>query len=676
MKQKWQKILMEVGGVLLFYLLLSALLTWPMILHIDEVIVGGGEFGGWFWRQWWHFSEVQALNDVDLGWIGTLESIIALGRFPETGNILDILLLSFPLREWFGIPADHNLKIIFILVGNGVCGYVLARSFTDSRLLSLGAGAIAIINPLVIQDINKLGLRQVLLWWMLLFPVTLKRASRTGTIVDGAMVGICFSLISAFYWFYGLFAGIYGLIWVVWWWFESKPPWRIAARWLGSGAGFAILGVFLFLLPYFSADTDEGGQGGVEQLPEVTFFVPYPAYDTIAFTPERPTNYRDNVLSSLHRGIDSAWPADYILDPRHGVKAFPLVVFLLGILPAFRRKRARVWLLVWLFFWFGTLGPFLKLGAGKDTADVFMIGEYVVRLPFVWMFQFVPGMSRMFAPYRMAAMVVVSSIALVSISLDEVRSDHRRWWSLLLLLGVVLQPFYRFDLEELGENDARPAMWRIPTQISAMKIPEWYTDLDPQGWEGIIELPLEQQQDLLCTYQAYHQRKVYRSWATTPAVPPWIRNSGGGLIGKRMRWLAKSEPRGDKMEEVFRDLSREPLTANIEGFNDNDLQLLLEYGDYRWIVIHQRGYYLLDPNQGDVLYRDVIRRMEEKLGLTAERIVEQEAFEWPGRREQFPVGPAWIPWAAQEVQKPVQDMPTIYEMAIFDLNEWEKMNEK
>ena len=99
MTGKWTTPLLEIIAIVGFYFCLSAAMTWPMVAHIDEVIVGGGEFGGWFWRQWWHFSEVRALDAIDLGWIGTLESIIALGRYPETGNILDILLLSFPLRE-------------------------------------------------------------------------------------------------------------------------------------------------------------------------------------------------------------------------------------------------------------------------------------------------------------------------------------------------------------------------------------------------------------------------------------------------------------------------------------------------------------------------------------------------------------------------------------------------
>ena len=50
----------------------------------------------------------------------------------------------------------------------------------------------------------------------------------------------------------------------------------------------------------------------------------------------------------------------------------------------------------------------------------------------------------------------------------------------------------------------------------------------------------------------------------------------------------------------------------------------------------------------------------ETLGLNYEEVVEQESFCWPGKTSQFPVGPAWIPWASQEVQRPVQDMPSSY----------------
>lgn len=661
-----RQVALEVLLAVVVFTALAVLMTWPAVAHLDEVIVGGGELGGWLWRQWWHFEEVSALGASEQGAFASLSSLVGLGRFPETGNILDLLLLSYPLRELVGFPADHNLKVIVILMGNGLCGYALARSFTDSILVSIAAASVAIFNPLVIQDINKTGLRQVLLWWLLLYPIFLSRAGRTCERSDGVLVGVVFSAIAAFYWFYGLFAAMMTAVWLVWWWWSVRPPWQRAFRWLLPSAATAAVGIFLFLMPYLSAGQEEANKGGSERLPEVTFLLSYPAYDTVASAPLRPTSYRENVLSSLHRGIDSAWPADHVIDPRHGGKAFPAVVFLVGVIPAIFIPRARIWLAIYTIFWLGTMGPFLKLGAQKDTADVVMLGDYVVRMPYVLMFKIVPGMSRMFAPYRMASIVVVAAVALVSISLDRFRTRQRVPIALLVGAAVILQPFYRFDLEEVQAN-ARPSMWRIPTQISAMAVPDWYAELDPEGWEGIIELPLEQQQDLICTYQSFHHRKVYRSWATSPAVPPWIRRTGGGDVGKRLRWLASAEPRRDPTEEIFRTLSSDPLASDLSALVDADFDRLLASGDYRWLVVHERGYYLVDPSQGNILYRDVVRRLSERLGIEPEQHTEQVAFEWPGKRRHFPVGPAWIPWASQEVSLPTPDLPSRYFMAVFDL---------
>ena len=127
--QKYRKLfgnIFEFFLALVFYVCVAAALTWPTIMHLDSVLLGGGELGGWLWRKWWHFEEVHAIKNVDMGFFASLEALISLGRYPETGNILDILLFSYPLRNWFGFPADHNLKILLILIGNGLCGYALA----------------------------------------------------------------------------------------------------------------------------------------------------------------------------------------------------------------------------------------------------------------------------------------------------------------------------------------------------------------------------------------------------------------------------------------------------------------------------------------------------------------------------------------------------------------------
>ena len=133
--------------MLVAYAMVAIAATWPTVAHLDEVVLGGGELGGWLWRQWWHFQEIDSINQSsDLGWLDKLSLLIGLGRYPETGNILDLLLLSYPLDHWFGFPQHHNLKVLTILVGNGVCGYALARSFTDSRTAAFAAGLIAVLN--------------------------------------------------------------------------------------------------------------------------------------------------------------------------------------------------------------------------------------------------------------------------------------------------------------------------------------------------------------------------------------------------------------------------------------------------------------------------------------------------------------------------------------------------
>ncbi len=661
----------ELSVALVAYVALALAVTWPVVMHLDEVILGGGELGGWLWRQWWHFSEVAAVGDTELGLAGKLSQLVGLGRYPETGNILDILLLGYWLDGLVGMPASHNLKVLLILVGNGLCGYALARSLSPSRTVALAAGCLAILNPIVIQDINKTGLRQVVLWWLLLYPVFLARAWRSGGRMAGAAAGACFAMVSAFYWFYGLFAGMFTVLYVGWLWWQERSPWRRVARW---GLAFALvggLGVAFFVSPYLASGADTGGAGGVTKLPELTFFLPFPAYDTIADAPLRPSTYRENVLSSLHRTIESAWPADYVINPKHGVLALPAAAFLMGVLPAFLRRKSWGWLGAWLVFYAGTLGPFLKVGALRDTSEVVTWGDRVLRLPYALMFQFVPGMSRMFAPYRMGSMVVVASVALLALSLGAVQGIwRRRVLGAVALVAIVLQPFYRFDLGPIGEGQARPEMWRVPTQVSAMKLPDWYAALDPEGWEGIIELPLEQQQDLVCAYQAHHQRKVYRSWATAPAIPPLFRKKGGGAAAKRLRWLAEAEPRRDEAEPVFRDLSRKPLEAALDQLSDEGFEVVRENGDYRYIVVHERGYYLLDPKQGATLYRHVVRALTERFGVAPVETVEQEAFEWPGKARMFPVGPAWIPWASREVQLPTPEMPRRYFMAVFDLAGW------
>ena len=325
---------------------------------------------------------------------------------------------------------------------------------------------------------------------------------------------------------------------------------------------------------------------------------------------------------------------------------------------------------MWVVFWLGTMGPFLKLGADQDSGDVVMLGDYVVRMPWTVMFKWIPGMSRMFAPYRMSSMMVVASVVLVAIGLHALARRKRWWISALVGLAAVAQPFWHIDVGPVAEGVQRPPLLRIPGVVSPFSVPQWYRALDPDGWEGIIELPLEQQQDLMCVYQVFHHRKVYRSWAGAAAVPPMLRHEGGGEAGDRIRWLASGEPEHGELEDLFLALSRDPVSTPFSEMADLDLALLMDGADYRWVVVHERGYYLLDPHEGGVLYRDAVRRIGERVDLEPLEVYEHGLGVAEDTHLTRDVAPTWIPMPGKEVSVPLDQIPRRMMMAIFDLAPW------
>ena len=48
-------VLLELTLLSVVYLAVASAMTWPMVSELDRQVVGGGEFGGWLWRIWWHY---------------------------------------------------------------------------------------------------------------------------------------------------------------------------------------------------------------------------------------------------------------------------------------------------------------------------------------------------------------------------------------------------------------------------------------------------------------------------------------------------------------------------------------------------------------------------------------------------------------------------------------------
>jgi len=652
-----------------FYCGIAVALTWPTAAHLDEIVMGGGELGGWLWRYFWHFMEVDALAATDVSLWERWMHLVALGRYPETGNILDVLFLSAPLAEVFGFPAHYNLKVLVILTLNGVCGFALARHFSRNSWAALAAGVIAVVNPLTIQEINGSGLRQALLWWVLLYPMLLDRAVRRRGIWDGALAGVSFGLAAAWYWFYGLFAGLYTLMVLGVWLWRREGSVRLAIRWLGAAALMGGVVVALFVLPYVGRAPTDGGVA----LPEMSFFVPFPRYETLANAPIRPDSYEDNVLASLRRTITSSWSADSIFRCT-SERAFPAAILWLGILPAFFFRRGRFWASVVLVFYLFSLGPYLRMWTSADTSSVFYVGgTHVIKMPFAWLFQFVPGMARMFAPYRLASFAIVGGVVAVALGIDTLAARFRRPGVVAALLGLLVmsstlvQVFYRFEIDEVPDDAFAPSRWKRPIKVSKMDVPKFYGQLDEGALEGLIEVPVGREQDVLAYYQVAHRQKVHRSWATPSAVPPWVQDGGGGEAGERLRYLVEPLPPTFPGNDTLEQLSFDPAEVAPERLSADALGPLIRRGKYRYLLVHERGYYLVDPQRGAVMYEDAVRRLSSALEIEPQQVLEHAWADYPGNEYDVPDGPVYVPWSAEEIRLPDREMPSRLYMAIFDL---------
>ncbi len=648
-------------------------ITWPMAIHIDEVVLGGGELGGWLWRYDWHFRSLDAVMNTDMGPLGLWRSFVSLGRHPETGNILDVLGFSYPLDRFIGFPASYNLKILLLLSGNGVCAYALARYFSGSIAAALAALAVAIVNPLCLLEVQASGLRQALLWWVLLYPALLDRALRRRAVAAGVAAGICLGLAGAFYWFYGLFTAIFSGVWFLRHALVERTR-RDVRGLLRAGVGLGLgtaLAAGPFILPYALPENGPGAANnaspiaGAAALPEMTFLLPFPSYDTVSHSEMRPQTYAENVLASINRTIGSSWSCTYPVDPTLN-EALPLVVFFVGVLPALLRRRSWGWLGVWLFFYIGTLGPFLRVGFSDNRNVLRVFDDYVVRLPYTWMFQFIPGMSRMFAPYRLAAFVVVASVPLVAIAVARLR--WRAWVWPVLFVATLAQPMYRWGRGAVNEGDADSREFRSPIKANRVRVAEYYFTIDPTELSGIVELPLDQQQDLVSYYQTIHRQKVYRSWASPGAVPPSLRREGsGGDAGARLRFQGRTDLVQGPVPTVWETLSRDPHNADLSALTRESFLAWAKGGEYRRVIVHERGYFLVNPTLGTTLYLSAVRRLGEALGVAPVEHVELTKGDPAAPVFGVPVAGDLVPWTSQPAEMPPERAPARYRMAVFEL---------
>lgn len=604
----------------------------PFLRYGGKYCVGGGELGGWLWRYDWLKQQAAIILATDWSLKDKLLTILALGQYPETGNVTDILTLNFPLEILFGFPAYYNIKCALLIVTSGLAGYALVRFVVRSRPTAFVGGLILALNPYMLRELYNCGLRQSLLAFIPLYLLFLLKSLGTPAADDedgswknrgwmpgwrflgwAALAGVFAGLTSGYYWFYGIFCVIQSA--VVLGWRLCHPGRRSIVLPLVVTGVVSAATALPFASPYIKSYQEQ------QFLTETTFMESFPTYDEIQYYVAdgyRPVSQYESYVASLNRLVLTSKPAIYLFDPREEYPIpYSIGILALLMLP-FGNRRNWPWLLGFALFFVLTLGPFLKW---DQPHKVVSYGDVsAIRLPYTWFFYAVPGFSRLFGPYRICSMVYVCLMVLATVNLAgiqrRIQGEGQRLWRRLASWAPAAA-FVTLLLVQLIAGGF------MPLSYCNLDLPQFYKRLAASpGAVGIVELPFNQPegtvddyQDAVYYYQAFHWKRVLGDWANPGSLHPSLVNLE---LARSMRGYSRNDHMDHEVETRFLhgSLDRGEIT-------EADMEILREAG-YLYVVLHEAGYDGAGGrNERPIKFKDVLETYREVLG---EPLLEEEEY--------------------------------------------------
>ncbi len=565
------------GGGL--YLLAVLLAVRSLALAPEGSWIGGGEIEGWLWRYWW-MKQLIAGAWAGSGPLYALYVTLVSGSYPEFGNLLDLQVFSWPLEILFGEPGHHNFKVVLILLANCLaCWWFLSRLWGENPGSWLG-GLLFGVNPYFVFEISNGRLRQAVAFAIPLFALYLYRSWRHGGGRPTLLAGLFLGLTAAFYFYYGVFLGLFCLLFLVWhvWSGRHQPHARgVLARLLGIAA----IGV-LFSLPFGLFYIEEAfGPNVLEVAPYGTAF---PALEEM--TAPQGTIRPENLLAgSQRRFLRESLPLDALWNPLLP-HALPGAMLVLAFFP-WGSSRRIPWL--WLATFFGFLvlsfGPYLSLG---ESSRVFLAG---VPMPYLLLYRWVPLFSRLFAPGRLEVLVYLALAVLVCLRVQGLRL-RRPTLGLLIAALAAAGMWVQMEVARI-----------LPFPTVRLGVAPYYHLLGDRPPFGLIEVP-HRTGDYLEFNQTVHGQKVLGSFAQS-GVPP-------GYPPGHQAWLAgKFEDPGNSFVIHLEALNRDPMRP--APFSRQDLHALARDG-YRLLILHERGCYYLDPDRGERIFFAMLEHFRGHLG--------------------------------------------------------------
>jgi hypothetical protein len=530
-------------------LLLSVLLTWPVVLYPDTLLLGHPGNDNWnhVWGYWW---VAEALSQ------GEWPAWTPLLSYPQGGTLYFIdtvqALISAPIQWLMGPAVAYNLVMMFGFALSAWGAWLLAFRLTGDPISSGIAMVIYGASPhLLGQAYNGIS-ETVCAGWLPIAMWALVHFLDRPTWRRALGLGLAMAITMLTSWYYGLFAVIATA--VILGWRAARQPWvqpwvRSLIRLSGAGiTGLILVGPLLVL---FRASLD-APDALVSRDPAfvqasllyhnitdlVAFFEPtkLPSPDLLAL-------YGEELVIVIYLGWVGLALGGYALVATR------------------RHRQFGPWIWLGLFFFIFSLGPYLNMFGGMVEFD----GRRI-PLPFLPLFDAFPLFSRISHPFRF---VVGVSLAVALIGASGLRHMTRHA-SVRTRLSLV---FALAALSLMEFHLASPATLPVPTSDATVPLAYGEMAADPSPG-AVLDLPLtvpNLERAVYVWYQSVHHRPV-----------PW------GLNDPMPEELLKNRLTATLIRlEAHRSLSLSPGLPELDMVVGS---MALAAQGYRYIVLHERLY--------------------------------------------------------------------------------------
>ena len=600
--------------VILAYLLLTLLLTYPLGLKIATHIPGGS-FDALqnVWNLWWFKYAVVDLHSnpfyTNLVYHPTGVSLLF-----HTFNPFNAIL-AIPLQMIFGLTVSYNMIILFAFVAAGYGTYLLAKYVTRNAAAAFIAGIIFAFSPSHFAHTAGGHLQVLSIEWIPFYVLFFLKTIRESQKINAFLAAFFFLLTMLCDFYYALYLACFSVLYLCYQLWTSKG--QIASKELMIRFVILAIAAAVLIAPI-----------ALPMLTELKYHISPSIETTLEGSADLLGFVTPSTLHPLLGPLAQNTAGKFTGNTAENTVFLGYTALLVAMYSVLRVKEEdiRYWIFVMLFFLILSLGPVLHiLGDTEFTA-------FKVRVPLPYLILY-PLFSFTRVPARAIVMVMLSLSVVVAYGLKSLSR-----WIQNRSEGIAKAPFLAWIWQSKPSKTGSTVSRRLPNAkrlskavmvsfvfcaivfeyascplpLGKLAVPKMYYQIAAEeGDFALVELPRDYcyaqcQVSEYQYYQTVHRKKLV-----------------GGYIARNPSYAL------DFMYHtpVIRELNFPELPPDILRQHLSEVgRSLLNYYDVRYIILH-RNYMTPEMfHEVDGFINDVLRipRDYQDANIRRYRVIETD----------------------------------------------------